>query len=138
MKKALLVEDNVMFATMLFSRLEAIQGLQVCGVETIAREAIEAISIIQPDIVTLDIRLKEGSGINVLKSIKRIPNPPRVIMLSNKEPDSFSERCIRLGAEHYFDKSMQFEDFIGTIKQMVGVDQQIAISGEVPQQAEFK
>jgi len=135
MKKVLLVEDNVMFATLILSRLETIPGVQICGVETIASEAIEAISIIQPDVVTLDVQLKVGSGLDVLRGIKGIPNPPRVIMLSNEDPYIFSERCIFLGAEDYFDKSMQFEDFIEAIKQMVPVDQPIAISSEVPRQA---
>ena len=132
MLKILIVDDNAVYVEMLHRYLKIIPGLWVCGVEDTARGALEAISVVQPDVVSLDIWLKEGSGTDVLRGIQDVQNPPQAIMLSSEDPDLFLEECITLGADCYFHKSSQLNEFTSTIKQMALAHPQTGISGEAP------
>jgi DNA-binding NarL/FixJ family response regulator len=116
--RVLIVEDSIMIKVRLFDRLNSIPGVQVCGVEITASEALETIASRKPDLVLLDIGLETGSGIDVLKGLNDIQYRPRVFMLSNEDPAQFEAPCLALGAEQYFDKYGQFEECMETLRQI--------------------
>ncbi|HMZ05949.1 MAG TPA: response regulator, partial [bacterium] len=53
-------------------------------IETEARaaQALESVSTIRPDVVILDIKMRDGSGVGVLTQIKNLSSPPIVIMFT--------------------------------------------------------
>ena len=62
-----------------------------------------------PDFVVLDIKLKKRSGVDILKSIKTTSPGTIVAMLTNYYDQYYLNRCKELGADYFFDKSMDFE-----------------------------
>ena len=64
---------------------------------------------LKPDAVILDIRLPGRSGIQVLKEIKAAHPETVVIMLTNYDFDQYRRQCLQLGADYFFNKTLEFE-----------------------------
>jgi DNA-binding NarL/FixJ family response regulator len=71
--------------------------------------AISAIGRLRPDVVILDIRMPGGSGIDVLRQIKRDGIGPMVIILTNYPYPGYRQRCLQAGADFFLDKSVEFD-----------------------------
>lgn len=84
-------------------------AVELIGQASDAREAAEAIRRLRPDVVILDIRMPRGSGIDVLREIKREMPSPVVLMLTNHPYPQYRETCRKMGADFFFDKSTEFE-----------------------------
>jgi DNA-binding NarL/FixJ family response regulator len=63
------------------------------------------------DAIVLDLQLKQGSGLEVLKTTRTLKHEPRivVIVLTNYSLPHFRERSMRLGADYFFDKAAEYE-----------------------------
>lgn len=72
-------------------------------------EVLEMDRLLRPDVVILDINMPGGSGIEVLHDIKQLSPSPRVIMLTNYSQPQYRRKCLDAGADHFFDKSTEFE-----------------------------
>ena len=62
------------------------------------------------DLTILDINLPGKSGIEVLRHIKNDYPHTRVIMLTNEVDPLYRRLCLNLGANYFFDKSVDFEN----------------------------
>ncbi len=73
------------------------------------REGLKQFISSPPEIIILDIQLKDGDGMDLLNIIKsRSPNT-HVIILTNYPFPVFKDYCIKYGAEYFLDKSNDFE-----------------------------
>lgn len=100
--------------------LSSIGGVKITGQAMTARDAIQSILELKPDVVILDIRLNGGgNGIDVLKRIKQEDPPPIVIMLTNYPYPQYQEKCRALGADYFFDKVADIEKIYDTINQLL-------------------
>lgn len=103
-----IVEDSEIVREHMQSMLSAIPGVEVVGYAVDESGAIERINRLLPDVVTLDISLQPGSGINVLETIKKQHPAIKVIVLTNYTDEFYASRCKRAGADYFFDKTFQF------------------------------
>jgi two-component system chemotaxis response regulator CheY len=71
-------------------------------------DALGLMNEINPDVVLLDINLPGKSGISVLKEIKQ-SSSAKVVMLTNYSDSYYRTLCSSLGADHFLDKSTEFE-----------------------------
>ncbi len=62
-----------------------------------------------PDIIILDIKLPDGSGIDILKYVRSNSLPCVVIMLTNYSAKQYREICKEEGADYFFDKTTEFD-----------------------------
>ncbi len=87
--------------------------------------ALDVIAHVLPDLVVLDIHMPNPdgeigiNGIDVLKRIKSIHNPPCVIMLSNFSEPQYRTRCRQLGADAFLDKSIEFFQLASIAKELL-------------------
>ena len=65
------------------------------------------------DLVIVDIFLKNGSGLGVLKAMGEIPDAPERIVLSNHATPDIRAKCQQLGATKVFDKSNELDEMLG-------------------------
>ena len=118
--KLFIVDDSEIMRDRLITMFSEIKDIEVVGYAEETLEAIKLIRDISPDIVILDIRIPGGSGIDVLENIKgKKNNSPIVIVLTNYAYPQYKERCIKLGAEYFFDKSTEFNDVYEVIQLLV-------------------
>ena len=114
-----IVEDSPLVSSRMAVMLGGLHGIRVVGLADSATSAIEGIRKLQPDIVTLDLRLREGSGLDVLKSVKGGEHPPIVLILTNYTDIQYRNRCRAFGADYFFDKTMEFLQAIDLIERVV-------------------
>ncbi len=90
--------------------LAPLKGVEIIGEATEANTATSAIQQLGPDVVILDIHLiGQGTGIDVLQSVKQKKLSPLVIILTNYPYRQYRNKCLDAGADFFLDKSTQFE-----------------------------
>ena len=96
------------------------QGATVVGHAEDAATAIAEIATLYPDVVVVDIALRQGTGFEVLDVIRDLPGAerPARIVLTNITRDWYRNAANRLGAEHFFDKSSQIPEMLDVLRAM--------------------
>jgi two-component system OmpR family response regulator len=107
--KVLLVEDSKLLAEQLSELLASIPFTTSVGVVTTEKDAIDASIAQRPDLLILDLHLKQGTGFGVLKALSHFENPPRVVVLTNYALPQYREQALALGAHYFLDKSSDFD-----------------------------
>lgn len=80
------------------------------------RDGLELVKREEPDVVLLDLRLKDVDGLNVLHKIKEIWPKIRVIIISAFGGPIVREKATSLGADGFIDKPFKSEDVVKAIK----------------------
>jgi DNA-binding NarL/FixJ family response regulator len=114
-----LVEDS----PIVFERLREYihdEGAAVVGHAETAATAVAEIAALCPDVVVIDVALREGTGFHVLDVIGDLPEAerPARIVLTNFTRDWYRDAANRLGAEHFFDKSSQIPEMLDVLRAM--------------------
>lgn len=114
-----LVEDSAIMSPILRSLIEA-TGARIVGNSGAARAAIEDIRVLQPDVVIIDIGLREGSGFDVLKALFHAHGigAPARMMLTSHTLEPYRNAAKRWGASHFFDKSTQIPEMLRALREM--------------------
>ncbi|VTU28379.1 response regulator [Variovorax sp. PBL-E5] len=108
-----LVEDNRTIRENLIPALEDLAGVQVVGCAETEAATIEWLAAHADEwqLLIVDLFLKEGSGLGVLRSCARRAPQQRAVVLSNYVNADIRSRCKALGADAVFDKSRDLEAF---------------------------
>ena len=106
----LVVEDSTIVRERLIRLLTAVSDVRIVGEASTAADAIEKIATLQPDFVTLDLRLERGTGFEVLRAVQTMDPRPSVAVLTNYGDSQSRRECRALGADFVFDKSMELGD----------------------------
>lgn len=104
-----IVEDSIHLRELLARLISRGDGVQVVGGAGTAREAIDGIGRLKPDVVLLDLRLEQGNGLDVLKQIKMRGQDPIVMAFTNYAYPQYRERFLANGADYFFDKSAELD-----------------------------
>jgi len=86
--------------------------LEVCGEAADLSEALRLVAETQPDVAVVDISLKTGCGIDLIKRIKDRNDTVRMLVWSTHSESLYAERALRAGALGYVNKD-QATDKIG-------------------------
>lgn len=99
-----------------YSRLiEREQGLQVCAEADSKVDAIKQVMNDPPDLIIVDLSLKDGSGLELIKDIKSQFKQIKMLTVSMHDETLFAERCIRAGALGFVNKQQAPEQLIEAI-----------------------
>lgn len=112
--KVMLVDDHPLFLEGLQYVLET-HGICIVGVATNGREALGKARILKPDIILMDIRMPECSGLEALVLIKAEMENIRIIMLTTSEDDIDLFDAIKYGAAGYLLKSTNAKELVGIL-----------------------
>lgn len=104
-----IADDSPIVRDRLVAMLSELDGIEVAGHAEDAAAATRMIRELRPDAVVLDIRLANGSGIDVLKAIKMDRPEVLVIMLTLYPYAQYRDSCMKAGANFVLDKSDGFE-----------------------------
>ena len=120
--KVLIVDDHPIVRQGLADLVDQEENLTVCGQAGDPGEALAAIKQLSPDMVTIDISLKESSGIELIKDIQnQYPDLP-LLAISMHEESLFAERALRAGARGYIMKREATKKVITAIRKVLKGD----------------
>lgn len=115
-QRILLVDDHEVVRLGLKSLLERHPNFEVIGEASSAREALEQVANLEPDVVVMDIRMPGTSGIEACEEIVgRFPQT-KVIMLTSYAEDEMLFSAIRAGASGYILKQIGSDDLVKALE----------------------
>lgn len=117
--KVLIVDDSEIIGTRVRAMLAEIDGLNIVGQVKEAKNALQNIQQLQPHVVILDISLGSDNGADLLVNIRKQFPDIMVVMLSNFSYPYYRKLCKDRGADFFFDKTTEFENILGLMKQIV-------------------
>ncbi len=112
--KTYIVEDSPVIRENLIATLEELVSIEVVGTaedESTASRWL-ARSVNEADLVIVDIFLKAGSGLGVLRAAQGQAAARKLIVLSNYATPDMRRECLRLGADRVFDKSNEIDALV--------------------------
>ena len=104
-----IADDSLVVREHLVTMLDELAGIVIVGQAETVAEAISAIGKLRPDVVILDIHMPDGSGIDVLQTIKQDEPAPVVIVLTNYPYPAYRQKSLQAGADFFLDKSTEFD-----------------------------
>lgn len=120
--KVVLIEDSLLVRQTMGAVLGELAGLEVVGGAVDESSALELLQRQQPDLAIVDLQLRSGSGLGVLRALARDParfGSPRAVVFSHHDHAALRERCLALGVERFFDKATQMGDLLAYVRQAV-------------------
>jgi DNA-binding NarL/FixJ family response regulator len=114
MINVLIIDDSALLRERLSRQCSAVSNVSVVGEAGDVQTALDRFHSSYPQAVVLDLQLPGGSGMDVLAAIKKARPETTVIVLTNFPLPQVRQRCTAAGADHFFDKSTEF-DVVGRV-----------------------
>ena len=112
--KAFVVEDSPIILDQLVAALEELAPVEVVGSAPDEAAAVQWLT--EPDnrcdLVIIDIFLRTGSGLGVLRRAAELGFQAKRVVLTNYATPDMREHCAALGADRVFDKSRELDELI--------------------------
>ena len=124
--RILIVDDHSMVREGLRLRISAFPDLEVCGEATTEDEAMLMVQESNPHLVIVDISLKSGHGIELIKRIKATYPSIKMLVSSGFQESLYAERALRAGALGYLNKQDSGEKVIEAIRTVLGGERYVS------------
>ena len=118
--QVLIVDDHPVVRDGLITIINHERDMNVCGEAEDAHQALKAVAELKPDVVVVDISLKNSDGIELTKSIKAEHPKLSVIVLSVHDESVYAERALLAGAKAYLMKDAVSENIVRAIRTVLG------------------
>lgn len=117
--RILIVDDHPAVREALTFRISKTTDLEVCGEAEDVRTAIKLTALLKPDVIIIDISLKDGDGIDLIKRIKVRKYNVRMLVWSMHSESLFAQRALRAGASGYITKEQATDRIIEAIRHVL-------------------
>ncbi|MBR6801360.1 MAG: sporulation transcription factor Spo0A [Eubacteriaceae bacterium] len=125
--KICIADDNLKFAGTLEKRLNSSSKFNVEFVASNGRDALAYIKMARPNIIITDIVMPVRDGLDIIKTVREdIENyEPAIIVISAIGGEKYTRKCIELGADYYFVKPINLEEFTAKLENIVEIHEEI-------------
>ncbi len=114
------VDDHPLVRESLRNLLNQQIDLTVCGEAEDAPRALSAMQALSPDVAIVDLSLKSGSGLELIKDLKLHCPKVAVIVLSMHDENLYAERVLRAGARGYVMKRETTKSILSALRRVLG------------------
>ncbi|MGC1275104.1 MAG: response regulator transcription factor [Planctomycetaceae bacterium] len=118
-KRVLIVDDHPVVRQGLALLIDQQPDLEVCAEADSVVEAFNRYTESQPDLVIIDLSLKDGSGIELIKEIKARNEHAKMLVSSMHDESLFAERVLRAGAKGYISKQEATGNIVEAARQVL-------------------
>lgn len=116
--RILIVDDHPIFRQGLAQLINQEDDLSVCGEAEDYHGAIKAAAELKPAMIIVDITLKDMSGIDLIKEIRKSHKGITMLVISMHDENLYAERAFRAGAKGYIMKQEASESVVQAIRQV--------------------
>jgi CheY-like chemotaxis protein len=113
--RLVIVDDSQVFLETLRRILETLPGIEVVGLATDGRGALELVAKLHPDVVLMDLTMPEMDGLQASRRLATRPGKPIIVMMSIHDLPNYRKASLTAGADAFISKSdllHQFEPMI--------------------------
>ncbi len=114
--KTVLIDDHVLVRSAIREMLQEVKGVSVIGDTGTGREGVDLVQRLHPDLVILDLKLPDQTGLEVTQKILRFNPDIKILIVSSVVNDLFLFRLLEAGAHGYLTKEAKQEELIYAIK----------------------
>lgn len=118
MIRVFLVDDHEIVRRGVADLINAERDLEVVGEASTRRQAMGRISATQPDVAVLDVRLPDGSGIDLCREIRSAHPSIHCLMLTAYDDDEASYTAVLAGASGYVLKDIRGQGLLESIRKV--------------------
>lgn len=114
--KVLIIDDHPVVRLGLRTMLESEKHIVVTGTAGSAREGIQEVEKVEPDVVLMDLRMPEMEGVEAIDKLRRVTENIRILVLTNYDEDDYIFRALKAGAKGYLLKNTPQEEIIHAVE----------------------
>ncbi len=114
--RVFIVDDHPVVREGLTAKLSAQPDLEVCGEAEDVAGALGLAESARPDVYVVDISLKQGDGIDLIKRLKARDESVRIVVWSMHQESLYAERALRAGALAYVHKGKATREIVQAIR----------------------
>ncbi|MBN8419103.1 MAG: response regulator transcription factor [Verrucomicrobia bacterium] len=118
-KRIVLIDDHPIMRHGLAQLIRAEDGLDVIGEAGSAREGLEVVGKLRPDLAVVDLTLPDKNGLEVVKDIRAMHPSTQCIVLSMHDETLYGERALRAGARGYVMKEAAADHLVTAIHKVL-------------------
>ncbi len=144
--RIILIDDHALFRTGL-GELLGRRGIEVVAAVGEGTDGLSRVEALKPDVILLDLRMPNMSGVSVLQKLRDQGSDMPVVMLTTSNEERDLVECLRNGAQGYLLKDMEPDDLVKALHDIVagktiiapelaGVLARVVTSGETPPEEE--
>ena len=112
----LLVDDHEMYRIGMRRLIEKQPGWKVVGEAATPEDALRLAVDLHPQVVIVDLRLKEGDGLELVRKIHAADPTVRLLVSSVNDEELFADRCLQAGASGYVAKGEPAEVLVAAVE----------------------
>ncbi|HUN54858.1 MAG TPA: response regulator transcription factor [Smithella sp.] len=116
--RILIVDDHPIFRQGLAQLINQEDDLCVCGEAEDYQGAMKAVAELKPAMIIVDITLKDMSGIDLIKELRKLHKGITMLVISMHDESLYAERAFRAGAKGYIMKQEASESVVKAIRQV--------------------
>ncbi len=115
LESVLIVDDHPLFRKGLAQLLQTVPAFRLVGEATGGVEGVEMARSLQPDLVLLDLNMRDMSGLEVLRQLRQMRPEPRVVMITVSDQGEDVVAALRGGVDGYLLKDMEPEAMVAAL-----------------------
>lgn len=117
--RVLIVDDHPLMRRGLAELLREEPNVVVCGEAADPSSAWQAIEEVHPQLMILDLSLREGDGLELIKSVRALHPDLRILVVSMHDEKLYAERALRAGAMGYVQKQDPPETVLRALREVL-------------------
>lgn len=118
--RLMVVDDHPLVREGIAARMATETDLEICGEAETEEEAFAMSKELMPDLIIVDISLRTGNGIDLIKRIHAIHPTMKMVVVSMFQESIYAERALRAGAMGYLNKRESDVNLLSAIRTVLG------------------
>ena len=114
--RILIVDDHPLVRQGLIGLISTQRDFEVCGEASGVVQARQSAAAVRPDVAIIDLTLKDGSGIELIKEFREHYEETKLLVISMHDESLFAERALRAGAVGYVSKDEAIRTIVRAVR----------------------
>jgi DNA-binding NarL/FixJ family response regulator len=119
-RRIFIVEDHPLFRDGLIQMLNTETDLEICGKAGDYEGGLKGIKRLKPDLALIDLELPGKSGLELIKRIRSLKIPVKLLVVSMYDEALYADRVLRAGGDGYIMKEESPDEIIDAIRDVLG------------------